>query len=129
MSRPAQFGLSTIVAAALAALTVFAAFPATAQKQGGNLTVGMELDIAGFDPLKVGVYDTAALTGQQHIEINENEPTHVDPAVDYDSTLLTLAAQIRFGNTDGDATYAPGVFDEIEIVRTDPLLAAGGNVG
>jgi len=31
-----------------------------AQKQGGSLTVGVELDIPGFDPLKVGVYDTAA---------------------------------------------------------------------
>ena len=34
--------------------------PATAQKQGGTLTVGLELDIPGFDPLKVGVFDTAA---------------------------------------------------------------------
>ena len=38
----------------------FAAGPALAQKQGGTLTVGLELDIPGFDPLKVGVYDTAA---------------------------------------------------------------------
>jgi 4-phytase/acid phosphatase/peptide/nickel transport system substrate-binding protein len=38
-----------------------AAGPALAQKQGGTLTVGMELDISGFDPLKVGVFDTAAL--------------------------------------------------------------------
>jgi 4-phytase/acid phosphatase/peptide/nickel transport system substrate-binding protein len=36
--------------------------PALAQKQGGSITVGLELDIPGFDPLKVGVYDTAALT-------------------------------------------------------------------
>src|SRR5262245_44653518 len=36
--------------------------PASAQKQGGTITVGLELDISGFDPLKVGVYDTAALT-------------------------------------------------------------------
>lgn len=34
--------------------------PATAQKQGGSVTVGLELDILGFDPLKVGVYDTSA---------------------------------------------------------------------
>ncbi|HYM31142.1 MAG TPA: ABC transporter substrate-binding protein [Candidatus Cybelea sp.] len=34
--------------------------PAMAQKQGGSLTVGLELDIPGFDPLKVGVFDTAA---------------------------------------------------------------------
>jgi hypothetical protein len=34
--------------------------PAVAQKQGGTATLGLELDIPGFDPLKVGVYDTAA---------------------------------------------------------------------
>jgi len=44
----------------LAAVAGFAAAPAMAQKQGGTLTVGVELDIAGFDPLKVGVYDTSA---------------------------------------------------------------------
>src|SRR5260370_42337392 len=31
-----------------------------AQTQGGTLTVGLELDIPGFDGLKVGLYDTAA---------------------------------------------------------------------
>src|SRR4051812_40232629 len=36
--------------------------PASAQKQGGSITVGQELDIPGFDPLKVGVYDTSANT-------------------------------------------------------------------
>ncbi|WP_076862594.1 ABC transporter substrate-binding protein [Bradyrhizobium mercantei] len=38
------------------------AAPAHAQKPGGTLTVGQELDIPGFDPLKVGVYDTSANT-------------------------------------------------------------------
>lgn len=38
------------------------ASPAGAQKQGGSLTLGLELDIPGLDPLKVGVYDTAALS-------------------------------------------------------------------
>jgi 4-phytase/acid phosphatase/peptide/nickel transport system substrate-binding protein len=33
---------------------------AAAQKPGGSITVGLELDIPGLDPLKVGVYDTAA---------------------------------------------------------------------
>src|SRR5690242_10720330 len=37
-----------------------ASTPALAQKQGGTLTVGLELDIPGFNPLKVGVFDTAA---------------------------------------------------------------------
>ena len=36
--------------------------PAHAQKQGGSITVGLELDIPGFDPLKVGVFDTSAET-------------------------------------------------------------------
>jgi peptide/nickel transport system substrate-binding protein len=36
--------------------------PAGAQKQGGSITMGLELDIPGFDPLKVGVFDTAAGT-------------------------------------------------------------------
>jgi peptide/nickel transport system substrate-binding protein len=35
---------------------------ASAQKRGGSITMGLELDIAGFDPLKVGVFDTAAGT-------------------------------------------------------------------
>src|SRR3954451_7464996 len=36
--------------------------PASAQKSGGSMTVGLELDIPGFDPLKVGVFDTSAET-------------------------------------------------------------------
>ena len=51
-------GARLLVLAAAAAM--FAAGPAMAQKQGGTLTVGLELDIPGFDPLKVGVYDTSA---------------------------------------------------------------------
>ncbi|QPF86664.1 ABC transporter substrate-binding protein [Bradyrhizobium genosp. L] len=43
------------------------ATPASAQKQGGTLNVGLELDIPGFDPLKVGVFDTAALTAASAI--------------------------------------------------------------
>jgi peptide/nickel transport system substrate-binding protein len=42
-------------------LALFAS-PAVAQKQGGSISVGLELDIAGFDPLKVGVFDTASFT-------------------------------------------------------------------
>src|SRR6266850_2685625 len=38
------------------------ASPASAQKQGGSATIGLEFDIPGFDPLKVGVFDTAAGT-------------------------------------------------------------------
>ncbi len=59
-------------ASALAPIFLVAAFalsgsPAIAQKAGGTMTVGLELDIPGFDPLKVGVYDTAALTASSAI--------------------------------------------------------------
>jgi 4-phytase/acid phosphatase/peptide/nickel transport system substrate-binding protein len=47
------------IAAAVLVLVLLAG-PAAAQKQGGTATLGLELDIPGFDPLKVGVYDTAA---------------------------------------------------------------------
>lgn len=50
-------GLAVAMAAGMAGI---GATPALAQKQGGTLTVGLELDIPGFDPLKVGVFDTAA---------------------------------------------------------------------
>jgi 4-phytase/acid phosphatase/peptide/nickel transport system substrate-binding protein len=55
---------SIIRALALAGAALLAAIasPALAQRQGGTLTVGVELDIPGFDPLKVGVYDTSAVT-------------------------------------------------------------------
>jgi 4-phytase/acid phosphatase/peptide/nickel transport system substrate-binding protein len=49
-----------VLAGAMLALLV--AGPAQAQKQGGSITVGLELDISGFDPLKVGVFDTAGFT-------------------------------------------------------------------
>jgi 4-phytase/acid phosphatase/peptide/nickel transport system substrate-binding protein len=48
----------TLVAAGASLLMVVGT--AAAQKQGGSITVGQELDIPGFDPLKVGVYDTSA---------------------------------------------------------------------
>ena len=53
--------LSRIFLATAFGLGLFAG-AAHAQKPGGSITVGLELDIPGFDPLKVGVFDTAALT-------------------------------------------------------------------
>src|SRR5260221_5193036 len=50
--------LRTALAAAAYVLIVVG--PAGAQKQGGSIAFGLELDIPGFDPIKVGVYDTAA---------------------------------------------------------------------
>ena len=53
--------LARIFLATAFSLGLFAG-AAYAQKPGGSITVGLELDIPGFDPLKVGVFDTAALT-------------------------------------------------------------------
>jgi peptide/nickel transport system substrate-binding protein len=41
-----------------AAFAVGLALPAGAQSRGGSATLGVEQDIAGFDPLIVGVFDT-----------------------------------------------------------------------
>ena len=59
MTSTIRHRLLALACAFAAATTGFGAGPAMAQKQGGTLTVGLELDILGFDPLKVGVYDTA----------------------------------------------------------------------
>ncbi len=58
-SRVRAFAQIFLVAAS--GIALFAG-PASAQKQGGSITVGLELDIPGFDPLKVGVFDTSAGT-------------------------------------------------------------------
>jgi peptide/nickel transport system substrate-binding protein len=57
-----RFCLTTIVLATLVAgaSLLMSAGPAEAQKQGGSITLGTELDIPGLDPLKVGAFDTAA---------------------------------------------------------------------
>ena len=55
-----------IFLAAAFAVALFAV-AANAQKQGGSITVGLELDISGFDPLKVGVFDTASFTAAASI--------------------------------------------------------------
>ena len=65
--------------------------PALAQKQGGSLTVGLELDIPGFDPLKVGVYDTsaniaAALIFETMARLDENGKAAPSLAVSWSST-------------------------------------------
>src|SRR4030081_2485292 len=65
---------STIRSSTLARIFLVAGFgvamsvsPASAQKSGGSITVGLELDIPGFDPLKVGVFDTSAETAAASI--------------------------------------------------------------
>jgi len=62
-SMSSGFRLGSIVRGAAVAVlsTVLTAGAAYAQRQGGSITAGLELDIPGFDPLKVGLFDTAAL--------------------------------------------------------------------
>src|ERR1700712_247802 len=54
--KPAHLFLAAVLGVALFAGA------ANAQKQGGSIIVGLEFDIPGFDPLKVGVFDTSAET-------------------------------------------------------------------
>ncbi len=50
-----------LTGAALVALLTGPANFALAQTKGGSVTLGIEQDIAGFDPLLVGVYDTGQI--------------------------------------------------------------------
>ncbi len=74
--------------------------------------------------------DTLPLATQQRLFLNGVEPVHTDPVNDYNSGTLTVQPAFRFGNIDGDATFAPGVFDEIHLYNgsstTPTSLARGG---
>jgi peptide/nickel transport system substrate-binding protein len=101
--------LNAILRTALAAgaSLLVAAGTAEAQKQGGSITVGQELDIPGFDPLKVGVFDTSAQIAAALIfdtltyldEKGEPQPklalswTHSD---DYKTWTYKLRPGVRF---------------------------------
>src|SRR5262249_60205576 len=56
----AMFPPAFLRAVLAACLIAIMAGTATAQKRGGSITVGLDLAIPGLDPIKVGVYDTAA---------------------------------------------------------------------
>jgi hypothetical protein len=74
--------------------------------------------------------DTLPLATQQRILLNGVEPVHTDPTTDYASGSLIVQPEFRFGNADGDATFAPGLFDEIHLYSgsstTPTPLANGG---
>ncbi|MFB9267263.1 ABC transporter substrate-binding protein [Bradyrhizobium erythrophlei] len=117
--------LSAILRTALAvgATLLVAAGTAGAQKQGGSITVGQELDIPGFDPLKVGVFDTSAQTAAAAIfdtltyldDKGEPQPklalswTHSD---DYKTWTFKLRPGVRFHDgTPFNAQAAKESFD------------------
>jgi hypothetical protein len=70
----------------------------------------------------------APIAQQQHLYLNGFEPPHNGPTVDYANTNLSAAAEFRFGNTNGDATFAPGIYDEIYAYdgASDGLIAYAG---
>src|SRR6516162_1031830 len=92
---------------AAGASLLVAAGTAVAQKNGGSITVGQELEIPGFDPLKVGVFDTAAQTAAAAIfdtltyldDKGEPQPklalswTHSD---DYKTWTYKLRPNVKF---------------------------------
>jgi peptide/nickel transport system substrate-binding protein len=52
---------ASLTAALLCTAGILLGSAAAAQTRGGQVTLGVEQDIAGFDPLVVGIYDTGAL--------------------------------------------------------------------
>lgn len=103
-------------------VTVFSfgslAQPAQAQKMGGTITVGQELDIPGFDPLKVGVFDTSAETAAAAIFdtlTTLDDKDQVQPklalswthSADYKTWTFKLRPNVKF--TDGTPFNAEAV--------------------
>jgi peptide/nickel transport system substrate-binding protein len=95
-----SIGLVALVAAGLA-------LPAAAQTRGGSATIGVEQDIAGFDPLIVGVYDTGAeavavLLFETLTRLDENGKPSPNlalswsPSADFKTWTFKLRPGVRF---------------------------------
>ena len=75
--------------------------------------------------------DSLPVVSQMRIALNGSlMPTDISWANDYNSANLAVQPDFRFGNSDGDATFAAGFFDEIHLYRssstTPTPLAYGG---
>ena len=57
-----RFGLVAALAAGLATAPALAQAPAAAPVKGGTLTIGVESDFEGFDPVRAGVYSNSTVT-------------------------------------------------------------------
>ncbi|MFC1790241.1 DUF2341 domain-containing protein [Patescibacteria group bacterium] len=79
--------------------------------------------------LRVEWDDTAALGTQQRLFLNGVEPTHTDPATDYDSSGLTLHQYFYLGAN--NTSEPDAIYDEFRMysgAQTEPDdLAAGGD--
>ncbi|HKZ30868.1 MAG TPA: C25 family cysteine peptidase [Vicinamibacteria bacterium] len=78
--------------------------------------------------------DALSLANQQVLYVNGVRPVHTDPAVDYNSALLTPDTDFYVGNISGigSASYADGIYDEVysySLSALDPsqgILARAG---
>lgn len=71
--------------------------------------------------------DAAGLSGQQTLEINEIEPAHTNPTVDYNSAFLSVGPNFYIGNiNNGAPAFSPAVYDEVEVARVVPVIGSGG---
>ena len=78
--------------------------------------------------------DAFSLLNQQVLYVNGVRPVHTDPAVDYNSALLTPDTDFYVGDISGigSATYADGIYDEVyshSLSAVDPsqgILAHAG---
>ena len=73
------------------------AMPANAQKPGGSITFGLELDIPGFDPLKVGVFDTSSFVK------NVSEHRFTQGVVAIGDDRVSITSRVKVPRTSGGA--------------------------
>jgi peptide/nickel transport system substrate-binding protein len=99
------------VVAGLVALILLAGPAMAAPKQGGTVTLGTELDIPGFDPLKVGVYDTAATSAaallfdtMTRLDNNGNPEPRLADSWSHSTDYKTWTFKLHPGVTFSDGT-------------------------
>ena len=119
VNRRRAFHSAALAALAMACLLL----PAGAQTHGGSATLGVEQDIAGFDPLIVGVYDTgqeatAALVFETLTRLGDDGKSVPGLALswthsaDFKEWTFKLRAEVKF--QDGSPFNAQAVAFNVE---------------